>query len=110
MMPEPRTALKLTPFDAARYLDDTAAIAEYMTVVLEANDTDLRLLALGEVARGTGMAIVAKAAGLGRKSLFKALTPGAKPRFDTVRKVAEALGVKLTAQPVFKRDAAPRRS
>jgi probable addiction module antidote protein len=89
----------LEPFDAARYLDSDAAIAEYMSVVLEANDPDLLLLALGDVARAKGMAQVAKDAGLGRESLYKALAPGAKPRFETVMKVARALGVKFTAQP-----------
>jgi probable addiction module antidote protein len=56
------------------------------------------LLALGDVARAKGMAQVARDAGLGRESLYKALAPGAKPRFETVMKVARALGVKFTAQ------------
>jgi probable addiction module antidote protein len=90
---------KLIPFDAARYLSDDAAIAEYMSAVLESGDTDLLLLALGDVARARGMAQVAKDAGLGRESLYKALSPGAKPRFDTVIKVARALGVRLSVQP-----------
>lgn len=91
---------KLATFDAARYLTDDAAVAEYMTAVLETEDPDLLLLALGDVARARGMAQVAKEAGLGRESLYKALAPGAKPRFDTVLKVARALGVRLTAHPV----------
>jgi len=90
---------KLLPFDAARYLTDDAAIAEYMAAVLETDDSDLLLLALGDVARARGMAQVAKDSGLGRESLYKALAPGAKPRFETVMKVARALGVKLTARP-----------
>lgn len=96
-MTKPKTSRKLVAFDAARYLNDDEAIAEYMTAMLEANDPDLLLLALGDVARARGMAQVAKDAGLGRESLYKALTPGAKPRFDTVLKVARALGVKFTA-------------
>ena len=96
-MTKPKTPPKLIPFDAARYLDSDEAVAEYMTAVLEAEDPDLLLLALGDVARAKGMAQVAKDAGLGRESLYKALTPGAKPRFDTVLKVAKALGVKFTA-------------
>ena len=92
--------MKLIEFDAARYLNDDEAIAEYMTVALEANDPDLLLLALSDVARAKGIAQVAKDAGLGRESLYKALAPGAKPRFETVMKVARALGVKFTAQPV----------
>lgn len=89
---------KLLPFDAARYLTDDEAVAEYVTAILETGDTDLLLVALGDVARARGMAKVAKDSGLGRESLYKALAPGAKPRFDTVLKVARALGVKLTAR------------
>ena len=93
-----KTTTKLLPFDAARYLTDDVAVAEYMTAVLETEDSDLLLLALGDVARARGMAQVAKDAGLGRESLYKALAPGAKPRFDTVLKVARALGIKLSAR------------
>ena len=93
-----KNRVKLMPFDAARYLTDDTAIIEYMTAVLETDDPDLLLVALGDVARARGMAQVAKDAGLGRESLYKALAPGAKPRFDTVLKVARALGIKLTAR------------
>ena len=86
---------KLVPFDAARYLTDDAAVAEYVNAILEMGDTDLLLLALGDVARARGMAKVAKDAGLGRESLYKALTPGSKPRFVTVLKVIHALGLRL---------------
>jgi len=99
-MTEAKAPMKLVAFDAAKYLDDDDAIAEYMTAVLETNNSDLLLLALSDVARAKGMAQVAKDAGLGRESLYKALVPGAKPRFETVMKVARALGVKFTAQPV----------
>ena len=98
-MTKTKAPLKLAAFDAARYLDDDDAIAEYMTAVLETNDPDLLLLALSDVARAKGMAQDAKDAGLGRESLYKALAPGAKPRFETIMKVARALGVKFTAQP-----------
>lgn len=94
------TKAKLLPFDAARYLTDDVAIVEYINAVLETGEPDLLLLALGDVARARGMAQVAKDAGLGRESLYKALAPGAKPRFDTVLKVARALGVQLSAQMV----------
>lgn len=97
-MTKTHAALKLVAFDAAKYLNDDEAIAEYMTAVLETSDLDLLLLALGDVARARGMAQVAKDAGLGRESLYKALAPGAKPRFETVMRVAKALGVKFTAQ------------
>lgn len=98
-MTKAKRPLELVAFDAAKYLDDDDAIAEYMTAVLETNDPDFFLLALGDVARAKGMAQVAKEAGLGRESLYKTLAPGAKPRFETVIKIARALGVKFTAQP-----------
>ena len=93
-----KSKAKLIPFDAARYLTNDAAVAEYMTAVLETGDPDLLLLALADVARARGMAQVANDAGLGRESLYKALAPGAKPRYDTIMKVMRALGVRLTAK------------
>jgi probable addiction module antidote protein len=96
--PKAKARTKLLPFDAARYLTSDEAIAEYMTAVLETGDADLVLAALRDVARARGMGQVAKDAGLGRESLYKALAPGAKPRFDTVLKVARALGVTLAAR------------
>jgi probable addiction module antidote protein len=54
-MAKTKAPLKLVAFDAARYLDDDGAIAEYMTAVFEANDPDLLLLALSDVARAKGM-------------------------------------------------------
>ena len=97
-MRKAKTQVKLTPFDAARYLTDDASVAEYMTAILETGDPDLLLLALADVARARGMAQVAKDAGLGRESLYKALAPGAKPRYDTIMRVMRALGVQLTAK------------
>ena len=92
-----RKTRKLIPFDVTRYLTDDAAIAEYMTAVLEEDNPKLLLLALGDVARARGMAAVARASGLGRESLYKALAPGAHPRFETVMRVARALGLRFTA-------------
>lgn len=96
-MKKTKRKIKLVPFDAAEYLTDDETIAEYINAILEEDDTDLLLMALSDVARARGMAKVAKETGLGRESLYKALAPGAKPRFDTIIKVARALGVRLTA-------------
>lgn len=99
-MRKAKAPTKLLPFDAARYLTDDIAVAEYMTAVLETDDPDLLLRALGDVARARGIAQIAKDSGLGRESLYKALAPGAKPRFETVMKVARALGVRFTAETI----------
>ncbi len=91
---------KFIPFDAADYLDDEETIAEYITAALEDSNPDIFLTAVRDVARARGMTQLAKDTGLGRESLYKALTPGAKPRYDTVLKLLHALGVKLSASPV----------
>jgi probable addiction module antidote protein len=87
---------KFAPFDAADYLDDEETIAEYLTAALEDPNPDVFLAALRDVARARGITQLARDAGLGRESLYKALSPGAKPRYDTILKLLNALGVKLS--------------
>lgn len=87
------------PFDAADYLESEATIAEYITAALEDPNPDVFLAAVRDVARVRGMTQLAESAGVGRESLYKALTPGAKPRYDTMLKLLHALGVRLTASP-----------
>ena len=72
--------VKTAAFDAADYLNDEETIAAYLTAALEDPNPDVFLAAVRDVARARGMAQLAKDAGLGRESLYKALTPGAKPR------------------------------
>lgn len=91
---------KFTSFDAADYLDDEETIAEYITAALEDPNPDVFLSAVRDVARARGMAQLAREAGLGRESLYKALTPGAKPRYDTMLKLLHVLGVKLSASSI----------
>ncbi len=86
---------RITEFDASAYLDSEETIAAYLNAVLEENDPALFLAAVGDVAKARGMMQIAREAGLGRESLYKALAPGAHPRYDTVLKVLHALGVKL---------------
>lgn len=90
----------LPEFDAAPYLDSEAAIAAYLTDILQANDAGLLAAALGDIARARGMSEIAKAAGITREALYKALRPDSAPRFDTVNRACTALGVRLVAQPV----------
>jgi probable addiction module antidote protein len=92
--------IETAPFDAADYLDDEETIAEYLTAALEDPNPDLFLVAVRDVARARGMAQLARDTGLGRESLYKALAPGAKPRYETVLKVLRALGVKLHVESV----------
>lgn len=91
---------ELPAFDAAPYLDSEAAIAAYLTDILQANDAGLLSAALGDIARARGMTDIAKAAGITREALYKALRPGSAPRFDTVNRVCAALGVRLVVEPL----------
>lgn len=91
--------IKIAPFDVAKFLDNDEAIAEYINAAIEDGDSDAFMLALGNVIRARGIAQVAESAGLGRESLYKALAPGAKPRYETVVKLARALGLDLTVTP-----------
>ncbi len=83
------------PFDAAAYLDSGDVIAEYLTAAAEDPNPEVFLAALGDVAKARGMAQIAKDAGLGRESLYKALAAGAHPRFETVNAVLHALGLEF---------------
>ena len=89
-------ARQLVPFDVSRHLNSEVVIAEYLAVALEDPNPDMFLRAVANVAKARGMASVAEASGLGRESLYKALAPGAKVRYETVRKLVDSLGVKLT--------------
>lgn len=85
--------LGLKPFDAAEYLADEETIAEYLNAAAELGDPAVLLDAFAAVGRARGMGELAKKSGLGRESLYKALAPGAQPRYDTIFRVAQALGI-----------------
>ena len=82
-------------FDPADYLDELDVMAEYLTAAAEDSDPDIFIAALGDVARARGMTQISTQSGLGRESLYKALTAGAHPRFETINAVLQALGLKL---------------
>jgi probable addiction module antidote protein len=90
---------KLKAFDITRYLDSEEAMAEYLSQVLEEGDNAELIRALGHIAKAKGMATVARESGLGRESLYKALSEGSQPRFDTISKVINALGLKMVIVP-----------
>lgn len=74
-------------------------MAAYLEAALEEGDSALVAAALGDIARAKGMSQVAREAGLGRESLYKALSPGGNPEFATILKVVAALGLQLHATP-----------
>lgn len=93
-------AQKTRQFDPAEYLTSDEAIAEYISAALETEDAAFIADALGVVARAKGMSQIARDAGLGRESLYKALRSDGNPEFSTVLRVLHALGLKLTTEPI----------
>ena len=92
---KPKPKIKTMPWDAAAYLKTDRDIAHYLEAVFEDGDPALVAAALGDIARAKGMSRIARAAGLGRESLYKALSQEGNPEFATVLKVVRALGLKL---------------
>jgi probable addiction module antidote protein len=90
----------LPEFDMASHLNNEEDIAAYLTMVIEDGDASELAPALGVAARARGMSEVAKAVGITREALYKALRPKAHPRFETINRVCAALGVRLVAKPL----------
>ena len=82
-------------WDASEYLDSPEMMKEYLQIMLEENGVEGFQRALGDIAKAKGMTEIAKKTKLGRQNLYKALSEGSSPKFDTVKKVVEALGCKI---------------
>lgn len=92
-------AADLPEFDLAEHLKNEEDIAVYLSAVLDDGDTAELSHALGVAARARGMTEIARASGMSREALYKALRPSAQPRFETIARVCRALGVRLHAEP-----------
>jgi probable addiction module antidote protein len=84
-------------WDAAEHLKNEDDMAAYLEAALEDGDPALVAAALGDIARAKGVSRIARETGLGRESLYKALSPDGNPEFSTVLKVVRALGLRLHA-------------
>jgi probable addiction module antidote protein len=94
-----RKKTRTVRYDSAALLKSPRDIAAYLEAALEDGDPRVVAAALGNIARAKGMATLAREAGLGRESLYKALSPDGNPEFGTVLKVVRALGLRLHAAP-----------
>jgi probable addiction module antidote protein len=92
--------IHLTEWDSAEYLNSDEDIAHYLDACMEEDPGDGSLIraALGNIARAKGMTQLARDTGMGRESLYKALSSEGNPEFTTVLKVIHALGLKLRAE------------
>lgn len=96
-MTQSRTTTK--PWDAADHLETEEDIRAYLDAALELGDPALVVATLGDIARAKGMTQIARETGLGRESLYKALSPTGNPEFATILKVVGALGLRLHVEP-----------
>ena len=92
--------METSKFDIADYLDDKEMIAEYLNAVLEEGDNSDIVTAIGHIAKSIGMTKIADETGLSRPSLYKALSDGAKPQFETIMKVLKAIGGEIQINPL----------
>ena len=88
---------KTRRWNVADHLKTKADVVAYLEAALEEGDSALFAAALGDVARVKGMTRIARETGLGRESLYKALSPDGNPEFATVLKIIQSLGLKLHA-------------
>jgi len=89
------TTVKINKWDASRYLDSPEIMKEYLQVMLEENGVEGFQRALGDIAKAQGMSELARKTNLSRQNLYKALSRNGAPKFETIKKVVEALGCKL---------------
>ena len=89
-------SIKTKPFDIAEHLETEEDIAAFLKEVAETGDTSDFIHALGTAARARGMTEIAREAGVTRASLYKSLADGGNPRFETISRIVNALGLKLT--------------
>lgn len=99
-----KTATRL--WDPAKHLQSNEDMAAYLEAALEEGDASLVAVALGDIARAKGMSQLARESGLGRESLYKALSPAGNPEFATILRVIGALGLQLHAAPAATRGVA----
>ncbi len=91
--------VETSPWDAAEHLKTAEDMAAYLDAALEDGDPGLIVAALGDIARAKGMTQLARETGLGRESLYKALSSSGNPEFATILKVVRALGLRLHVEP-----------
>jgi probable addiction module antidote protein len=95
-MTKARGKLKTYPWDPVTHIKTEKDVAAYLEAAFEDGDPSIIAEVLGDIARSKGMAKIAKKTGLGRESLYKALSREGNPELLTVLKVVHALGLRLT--------------
>ncbi|KKG37510.1 addiction module antitoxin [Methanosarcina mazei] len=96
------TTIKLKKWDSAEHLKTEEDMAAYLDACIEEAGDDAAFIAaaLGDIARARGMTRLSKETGIGRESLYKALSGEGNPSFGTILKVTKALGLRLHTRTI----------
>lgn len=92
--------IKTTVWDPVEYLETEEQLSAYLEDIFKSGDPDLIVAAIGDVARARGMSKIAGDTNRGRESLYKSLSQGGNPSFETIMKVLSSLGFGLRPAPV----------
>ena len=104
-------AVKFAPFVPGEFIKRPEHVAAYLQVSFEEDKPEEIAESLGIVARSAGMTEIARRTGLSRESLYRALSPNGNPQLETVMRVLEACGMRLTVEPIpAKKSRAPRKT
>lgn len=85
---------KTTPFDMADYIDSVEDVFGYLNAALEYGNEEF-FRSLGDISKSKGMSKLAKKTGVSREALYRSLNGKTKPRFDTIAKVVDSLGMQF---------------
>jgi len=91
---------KVTPFDAAHWLDDEQSIAYFMSEAFKTGDAAYIAHAIGTAARAKSMMEIARESGLNRENLYRSFSEQGNPTLRSLLAVIEALGLRLDVQPI----------
>jgi probable addiction module antidote protein len=90
--------MKTSKWDMAEFIETREDVIAHLTVAFQENDTDFLLSVLNALARSKGMARIAAELGVSREGLYKSLSPGSNPAFETVVKTLDSLGLRLKVE------------
>ncbi|OQY11159.1 MAG: putative addiction module antidote protein [Desulfobacteraceae bacterium 4572_19] len=82
-------------WDPSKYLDTPEMVRDYLKISFEDGDTEQLIMAIANVAKAQDMSEIARKTNLSRQNLSKALSANSSPKFDTIKRILDALGCKL---------------
>jgi len=92
------SSVTLTDWDMAEYIKTKKDVIAHLEAALAENDIPFLLSVVGDIARSEGMTKIARSLGMSREGLYRSLSPSGKPSFETVVKLLNLLGLRLSLE------------